>query len=509
MTIFKNSGMGLFSQLIKIFFTFVTRYFFIKYIGTETLGINSTFSSILGTLSLADLGFQTAVAFRLYKPLSEHDEEKVNAILNVFRTVYTAVGIFFIIATIFLLPFLQFILSDVIIDYNLYLYFILQSFASACSYFIAYKRVLLYADQKDYIAKIIDLSILSILNIVQCVCLAIFRNYYIYLLLKILEVFVSNIIVNSYCHKTYSYLKKGTVDRTIFKEIISDVKNVFAGKMAAYIYNSTDNIIVSTFVSTVAVGRLVNYTTVSTGLKTLCSSVMTPMAPFIGNSIAKDIKNSKRKIFNIYQYTTFLLAILVVVPVYIMLEDFIKWWVGNSMVMSHKILILLMIDLYINIVHGNTCDFINAAGLFKKEKYIDIIGAASNIVVSLLLVKILGIEGVLIGTCFSQMIFWLGRSWIVFFNCLNGSAYDYVVYWCKNILYILIVIISIAVSQSIYKMVSINIFPDSSLSAFFLSGLLIEMFILALVTSVFYYTQEEKALFHIVIKLWRRKVKND
>ena len=64
---------------------------------------------------------------------------------------------------------------------------------------------------------------------------------------------------------------------------------MFAGKMAAYIYNSTDNIIVSAFVSTIAVGRLVNYTTISTGLKTLCSSVMTPMEPFIGNAIAKDI----------------------------------------------------------------------------------------------------------------------------------------------------------------------------------------------------------------------------
>lgn len=504
MTILKNSGMGLLSQLIKIIFTFITRYFFIKYIGVETLGINSTFSSVLGTLSLADLGFQTAVAFRLYKPLSENNKVKVNAILNVFRTVYIAVGVFFVVSTIFLLPFLHFILSDVTIDNNVYVYFVLQSFASACSYFMAYKRVLLYADQKDYISKIIDLSVLSVLNVIQCVCLMIFRNYYTYLLLKIVEVLASNIIVNSYCNKAYSYLKKDAVDRITFKEIVTDVKNVFAGKIAAYIYNSTDNIIVSAFVSTVAVGRLVNYTTVSTGLKTLCSSMMTPMAPFIGSSIAKDRKGSKSKIFNIYQHTTFLLAILVVVPVYVMLEDFIKWWVGDSMIMNHNILILLMVDLYINIIHGNTCDFINAAGLFKKEKYIDIIGALSNIVVSLLLVKSFEIEGVLIGTCFSQMVFWIGRSWIVFFDCLKSSLGDYIIYWCKNIAYILMIIVCISASQNIYKMVSIKVFNNSPLIAFFLSGVLIEVFLFALSIGVFYYTEEEQALMHIVFKFLKK-----
>lgn len=208
MAILKNSGMGLLSQLIKIFFTFVTRYFFVKYIGVETLGINSTFSSVLGTLALADLGFQTAVAFRLYQPLNENNEAKVNDILNVFRVVYTAVGTFFLVATFLLLPFLRFILSDITINFNIYLYFILQSVASASSYFIAYKRVLLYANQKDYVAKIIDLLVLSALNVIQCICLMTFKNYYIYLILKILESIISNLIVNGYCHKAYPYLKK-------------------------------------------------------------------------------------------------------------------------------------------------------------------------------------------------------------------------------------------------------------------------------------------------------------
>lgn len=509
MVVLKNSGVGLLSQLIKIFFTFVTHYFFVRYIGVETLGINSTFSSVLGTLALADLGFQTAVAFRLYQPLNENNEAKVNDILNVFRVVYTAVGTLFLVATLLLLPFLKFILSDVIINLNIYFYFILQSFASASSYFIAYKRVLLYANQKDYVAKIIDSSILSTLNVIQCICIIIFRNYYIYLILKILEVVASNLIVNRYCQRAYPYLRKECVNWKTFKEIISDVRNVFAGKMAAYIYNSTDNIVVSAFVSTIAVGRLVNYTTISTGLKTLCGSVMTPMAPFIGNVLAKDKNASKRKIFNVYQYATFLLAILIVVPVYTMFEDFIRWWVGDGMIMDHEILILLMIDLYINIIHGNTCDFINAAGLFEKEKQINIVGALVNIIVSLLLVKPFGIEGVLIGTCFSQIVFWVGRSWIVYFDCLEASIGDYILYWRKNVLYIIVMVVSAKIFNCIYKVISIKVFYTKSIVSFFAIGIFVEVLLFIILMVIFYFTEEEKMLLHIGVDFWRKKVQHD
>ena len=93
--ILKNSGMGLVSQAIIILFTFLTRNLFIKYIGIELLGLNSTFSSVLNTLSLAELGFQSAIVFSLYKPLYEGAQDEINSIMNIFKWIYTYIGIFF------------------------------------------------------------------------------------------------------------------------------------------------------------------------------------------------------------------------------------------------------------------------------------------------------------------------------------------------------------------------------------------------------------------------------
>ena len=49
----RNSAVSLFGQMLTILLSFISRKVFIQYLGVELLGLNSTFSSILSTLSLA------------------------------------------------------------------------------------------------------------------------------------------------------------------------------------------------------------------------------------------------------------------------------------------------------------------------------------------------------------------------------------------------------------------------------------------------------------------------
>ena len=110
----KNSMAGLISQLIITIFAFVTRSVIIKYLGLSILSLNSTFASVLSTLSLAELGFQTAIVYSLYKPLQNNNRDDINDIVNIFKIVYRCVGTFFVIASIIVLPLLKYILSDIL-----------------------------------------------------------------------------------------------------------------------------------------------------------------------------------------------------------------------------------------------------------------------------------------------------------------------------------------------------------------------------------------------------------
>ena len=71
---------------------FVVRSVFIHYLSTDYLGVNGLYSNILSMLSLADLGFGTAMNYCLYKPLAQKDNEKLIQLLSLYQKVYTIVG---------------------------------------------------------------------------------------------------------------------------------------------------------------------------------------------------------------------------------------------------------------------------------------------------------------------------------------------------------------------------------------------------------------------------------
>ena len=63
----KNIAINYLSQIVTTIAAFVCRTVFIHHLGATYLGLNGLFSNILGILSLAELGFGTAINFEMYK----------------------------------------------------------------------------------------------------------------------------------------------------------------------------------------------------------------------------------------------------------------------------------------------------------------------------------------------------------------------------------------------------------------------------------------------------------
>lgn len=492
----RNSSIGLFSQIIAIAFQFITRSVFVKYLGVELLGISSTFSSVLNTLSLAELGFQSAIIYSLYKPLAINDYDTINKIINVLRVIFRCVGIFFIIAGFVCLPLLKYILSEVEINITVYIIFIIQVANSACSYFLAYKRSLLFADRREFITKIVDTTLNVVINIFKIIIVIKTSNYVIYISLTTFQTIVSNLIIHIICGRIYPYLKKTRFDREIFKSIWNNVKNLFLGKLAFYIYSSTDNIVVSALVSTVSVGYMVNYTTIISNLKTLANSVFNPITPIIGNVVATDDNTNAEKIFNVYTYVRYIIAFVIITPTIVLIQDFIAVWVGKEYLLAQGIVWLYCLDLYIFFVHGPLCDYINTNGLFRDDRNISIIGASCNIIISIFLARIYGIAGVLLGTVISQTIFWILRSFSVYRKVFLDGKKKLLYYWIRNMEYFGVFIVVTILLSVIYTKLTIPNF----IVRFVCGGIICEIFSFVVLQMFFGKTMENIYLKNIVLK---------
>ena len=88
----RNMRMGLISKIVNMLLPFLVRAVFIRTLGAEYLGVNGLFSSVLSVLSLAELGFGSAIVFNMYKAIAEDDEAAINALLYFYRKVYRCVG---------------------------------------------------------------------------------------------------------------------------------------------------------------------------------------------------------------------------------------------------------------------------------------------------------------------------------------------------------------------------------------------------------------------------------
>ena len=345
-------------------------------------------------------------------------------------------------------------------------------------------------------------------GILEIILIVYFQNYLYYLLVIVLQTVVGNGIVHVLCSKRYPYLRHEKIDKNILKNMLRQVKDIFSGKVAGYIYSSTDSLVISAFVGTVQVGFLNNYTMITNGVRVLANSITAPIAPMIGNLLASSqTEQSQISIFENYNFVRFLLAGLTVSPVIVLADSFVEMWVGAAYILPASIVVLLAADLYIHIIHSSCCDYITGSGLFELDKKISMAGAAANIITSVMLAMRIGVPGVLFGTVFSQMIFWVVRSFGTYKHCFHVLGREYFKYWVKQIFYLAVFTGTCFLQKSIYCALHM----DTPVLRFVLGAILCEIVFLGLALVFCVWMPEERTLLSFAYQsirgLWKRNAR--
>ena len=102
----RNVVAGEIDRVTGILLPFIVRTLIIRVIGAEYLGLTGLFYSILQTLSLAEMGFGTALVFCMYRPIADNDQDTLCALMDAYRRIYFRIGLVVLSAGLMLLPFL-------------------------------------------------------------------------------------------------------------------------------------------------------------------------------------------------------------------------------------------------------------------------------------------------------------------------------------------------------------------------------------------------------------------
>ena len=436
----RNIVVAIIGQLFGIILQFISRKIFIVTMGTELLGVNSIFANILSILSLAEMGVGSAIAFSLYKPLADGNEEKINSIMLFYRNVYRIIALIVSLCGIIVVPFFPLILKVNI--QHIYLYYFLYLSSTVISYLCAYKRTLIIADQKSYIASIYRYSYIIILNIVQIFILIYTHDYALFLIAQIILSFIENILISKCADYIYPYLKiaGNSLERQEKRKIFKSIKALLLHKIGSVVVTNTDTILLSAIVNIQAVAIYANYKLIFSGLNTILSQLYSALTASVGNLMVQNDKEYSFKIYKVTIMFSYWIYGIIGICLYILLNDLIKLWLVHSFTESKIYELIIILNFFIIGVREPTNMFKNSIGLFWDDRYKAIIESILNIFLSILLGFYFGANGIFAATLISCILvpFWF-EPWVLYKKYWNIKLKEYFFYIRKYFFIILII----------------------------------------------------------------------
>ena len=430
------------SKALVLLLSFIARSVFIRYLSEVYLGVNGLYSNVLNMLSLAELGFGTAMVFSMYRPLAERDEGKLAALLRVYRRAYTIIGCVIFGIGLALVPVLDKLiklpdgmeLGSLVLSFGgretsvsyVNFYYILFLLNTAASYwFWGYRRSVFVADQKEHICINIR-SVLAVLrSLLQIAALALIGRrdpasaFTSYLLLQLAATVAENIWVSLRARKYYPCMNRKDappLEREEVRRLVRDVGSTAVSRISHVALNSTDNIIVSYMLGTVCVGQLSNYTFISDALTGILCLITGALTPSLGNYFVEKSREEGYVLFRRLTYINLWLYALAAAAMITLFNPFVTVWLhSEEYLLSPACAVAVSLNFFVAGYMNTLFTFRSSLGLFSQGWFRPIVVSVLNIFLSVLFAWLWrdssflglgdwGLFGVLIATSLSRLL---------------------------------------------------------------------------------------------------------
>ena len=354
--------------------------------------------------------------------------------MYLYKWIYRGVAVVVLMAGLVCAPFIKYIITNQTESWAyLYTIYFLQLSSVVFGYFLSYRRTIYIADQKAYKCVRIDLYTEAIILITQIVLLILVRNYLLYLSVQLFGKLLSNVIIARGTSKEYPYLnKKYIVSKEDIKrrDFIPDVKNFLVHKISYVIYGGTDNIIISAFCGVRDVALYGNYFLLQSGvLGVLLYKLLDPVQATLGKVVySKRSKIALWEQFNVLDVFSFFFASYISTGFLTFFQSAILIWLGSSeYLLPYSFVVAYSLTIYLGAVWEIICKYRSVFGDYRQDRNCMLLSALLNIVISVALVKPLGVTGVQIGTLFAFLPIAYGRIRFVVRGFFGQSVKKYLI----------------------------------------------------------------------------------
>lgn len=394
----RNIVTGFVGQFIIIILGLIIPRLFIDSYGSDLNGLISTIGQIFAYMALLEAGIGAASQNALYKPIQEDNKTEISEIISVTKEYFKKFTFLYAVGVILLALGLPFLLKTNVDHMVIFLIVLLEGMSGVISfYFVETTVIFLNVDGKSYVNNTINLANKIIGYIVKIVMAVLGINIVILQLAYFLIIVAKVIFYEIYFRKNYSWVRFKSQNK---KLKLKDRNSYILTEVCWTIFSSTDMIVLSMFVSTQLSSVYAIYNMIFTNITLLVNAVYMSIVYVLGYTYHESIEKYSRihDSFN----TIFIGLMTVLMSVcYVLTIPFVELYTRgvsdiNYLYTSLPIMFcLIQLISWSRYVSGNLTGI---AGYAKQTSYVSLIEALTNLILSIIFVKKLGIVGVTLAT---------------------------------------------------------------------------------------------------------------
>lgn len=387
-------------EIAVILIGLASRAIFLNKLGIKYIGITALFSSVVSMVSLANLGAGKALSYLMISKFAKGDEDGARGLYQYSKQIFLFVAVLVFSLGIAAMPTLNLLIAKEDRVDRLYTCYIIYLTSSVITYVIAPEQAVFIAKHNARVGEVAALLSYSITTVMQIVCLFIVPSYEAYLLMLIVGNVLSIFYVRCKFQKNfqeYNYYK-GNIEEEEKHILFERIKDMFLVRIFSTAVDTTDSMLITKYVGISRLGIYNNYSIIFSNVRNVSKNIYGSMESVIGNISAV---SNKREAYIFYKRELFgfhCMASVLVTGCYVLTQDFMTLFAGAENLLSEAVIIVILLDLYINIIQYALAGFYNTGNYYSSIKYMAAASAAVNLAVSVVLGIRYGLIGIFIGT---------------------------------------------------------------------------------------------------------------
>ncbi len=405
----KNAVTSLCLQLVLALSGIIVPRFFTTLYGSAVNGLVSSISQFITYLNLVEAGISAAGTVALFGPMADNDIQSTNKILSAANKFYKQSGSIFLALVALLVVFYPFAVQNEIGNTTfIRTMIVVLAISGLVDYFILGKyRMLLTADQRAYVVYIAQILGTVVMTAVSIIMMELGFSSLAVKGAAALIYILRSLAVVIYAKRHYTELNfKETPNMAAFDQRWA----VLVHQITGMIVTNSAVILLTLLVeknALVAVSIYSTYNLVAWALSSVITAIQSGLSAGFGQVISKHEGDTLARSYSTYEYICYIFVFIVYACMGVLLYPFISVYsldfADAALYPQWSVVLFFTLAGFLQAMRMPPQTIINSAGHYKQTRSRAIAETVINLTVSLILVRPLGIVGVLIASCASHI----------------------------------------------------------------------------------------------------------